>query len=89
VFKNAQGKFDGRVFMGVMLGLGAGAGMVIKLWVTVGDSVAPFWLWAVPVVIGLIGVIGWWTHRREHADLRRRVEEQAARRERMGSSRGE
>ncbi len=89
MFKNAKGQFDGRVFMGVMLGLGAGAGMVIKLWVTTSDSVAPFWLWAVPVVLCVIGVVGWWTHRREHADLRKQIEERAARRERMGSSRGE
>jgi hypothetical protein len=89
VFKNAQGKFDGRMFMGVMLGLGSGAGMVIKLYYTISDSVAPFWMWAVPVVIVVIGVVGWWTHRREHAGLKRHIEEHAERRERLDAKRSE
>lgn len=77
VFKNAQGKFDGKVFMGLMMGLGAGVGMVIKLWASMSDSVAPFWLWAVPAVLIAVGFVGWVGGRRERAELKARVERSA------------
>ncbi|HMN42118.1 MAG TPA: hypothetical protein PKE29_14835 [Phycisphaerales bacterium] len=77
MFKNAQGKFDGKVFMGLMMGLGAGVGMVIKLWASMSDSVAPFWLWAVPAVLIAVGFVGWVGGRRERAELKARVERSA------------
>lgn len=74
MFKNAQGKIDGRILMGLMLGIGSGAGVAIKLWWSISDSLPPFWLWAVPVVCVMVLVGMWVARRREHAEIRERLE---------------
>jgi hypothetical protein len=73
VFKDAKGNFDGRVFIGVMMGFGTVSGAALKLWWSIGDSVPPFWLWAVPVVFLGVGISAWIQRRRENASLRDRV----------------
>jgi hypothetical protein len=77
VFKNAQGKFDGRIFMGICLGLGSFVGLVIKLWMSFEGGIPPFWLWAVPGLIVLMGVSVWLSTRRRDAQLRERLERSA------------
>jgi len=78
VFKNAQGKFDGRIFIGVMLGSGTIGGGLIKAWYSYEGEIPPFWLWGIPGVCVLVGAfawVGWWRKRRE---LRARLERSAA-----------
>lgn len=77
MFRNAQGKFDGRVFIGVMMGLGSVSGMALKLWWSIGETVPPFWLWAIPLLFLLLGASVWTQRRRDQAHLRRRVERAA------------
>lgn len=77
MFRNAQGKFDGRVFIGVMMGLGSVSGMVLKLWWAIGESVPPFWLWAIPLFFLSIGTTAWIQRRRHHADLKQRLDRSA------------
>lgn len=77
MFKDAKGKFDGRIFIGVMLGLGSVSGAVIKFWWSISDSVPPFWLWAIPVAFLGIGFSAWVQRRREQRDIRERLERSA------------
>ncbi len=74
MFRNAQGKFDGRVFIGIMMGLGTLSGMGIKLWMSLGDTAPPFWLWAIPLMFVLVGTSAWIQRRREQIALRERLE---------------
>jgi hypothetical protein len=74
VFRNPQGKFDGRIFMGVCLGLGSFAGVVIKLLMSADGNISPFWLWAVPGAIIAVGLSVWLSTRRRDAQIRERIE---------------
>jgi hypothetical protein len=84
VFKNAQGKFDGRIFIGLMMGLGTVSGGALKFWWSIGDSVPPFWLWAVPIGFLFIGISAWVQRWREQRGIRERLERSA----RMDALRG-
>jgi hypothetical protein len=77
VFKDAKGKFDGRIFIGVMLGLGSVSGAAIKFWWSISDSVPPFWLWAIPAAFLGIGFSMWVQRRREQRGIRERLERSA------------
>lgn len=74
VFKNAQGRFDGKIFMGVCLGLGTAAGLVIKLWITFDGDISPFWMWAIPSIIIAVGLSVWLSTRRRDNQIRERIE---------------
>ena len=76
--------------MGLCMGLGTAAGMVIKLWMSFEGGPAPFWLWTIPVVIVLVGLSVWWSQRRRDAEIRRRLERSArVPRARVEAERGE
>ncbi len=77
VFKDAKGKFDGKVFIGVMLGMGTVSGALIKFWWSISDSVPPFWLWVVPLVFVGVGISMWVQRSREQRDIRDRLERSA------------
>jgi hypothetical protein len=77
VFKDAKGNFDGRVFIGVMMGLGTISGGALKLWWSLGDTLPPFWLWAVPIAFLSIGLSAWVQRRREQRGIRERLERSA------------
>ena len=77
MFRNAQGKFDGRIFIGVMMGLGSVCGVLIPLWRSIGDSVPPFWLWAIPVVFLLVGISAWIQRWHDQRAIRERLERSA------------
>lgn len=70
-------KFDGRVFIGLMLGLGTVSGMGLKLWWSIGENVPPFWLWAVPVLFLGLGAVVWWHRKKERAQIAERIERSA------------
>lgn len=74
MFKNAQGRFDGKVFMGVCLGLGTAAGLFIKLWISVGGEISPFWMWTIPSILIVVGISVWLSTRRRDAQIRQRIE---------------
>ena len=74
VFKNARGKFDGRLFFGLVMGLGSAAGMCVKLWWSIGDNVGPFWLWAGLGAIALFWMSAWLARRKEQRSLRDRLD---------------
>ena len=77
VFKDAKGKFDGKVFIGVMLGMGTVSGALIKFWWSISDSVPPFWLWVVPLVFVGVGISMWVQRSREQRGIRDRLERSA------------
>ena len=61
----------------MMMGLGSVSGVAIKLWWSVGESVPPFWLWAVPIGFLFIGISAWVQRWRDQKGIRERLERSA------------
>lgn len=77
VFKDAKGNFDGKVFIGVMMGLGTVSGAALKLWWSVGETMPPFWLWAIPLIFLGIGISVWIQRAKDQKGIRERLERSA------------
>lgn len=77
MFKDAKGNFDGKVFIGVMMGLGTVSGAALKLWWSVGETMPPFWLWAIPIVFIGIGISVWIHRAKDQKSIRERLERSA------------
>lgn len=74
VFRNAQGRFDGRLFMGVCLGAGSFIGVAIKMLMSFDGDISPFWMWAAPGAVILVGASVWFSTWRRDSQIRERIE---------------
>jgi UDP-N-acetylmuramyl pentapeptide phosphotransferase/UDP-N-acetylglucosamine-1-phosphate transferase len=61
------------------MGLGSGLALAVRLWWSLQDAVPPFWLWALPLLVAVLGLVGWLDQRRAHRAIKARIERSAMR----------